>query len=207
MDIDVILLNGTTSSGKTSIAHRLQELLDEPHLYVPIDVFQGMLPRRWLLHGERAAEGYEWRDVPEQDGGGVRLNIGPAGERVAAGALAAMVALVRAGNKVIADYPLLRPSWLRAVVEAFEGIETLFVGVRCPLELAEERERVRGDRVVGLARTQYDVLHRHGLYDLELDTSCAGIDECAAQILARLRSGARPDALRRHRARLSPRAG
>lgn len=44
------------------------------------------------------------------------------------------------------------------------------------------RERVRGDRLPGLAARQYRLVHAHGEYDLECDTSTAGPRECAERI-------------------------
>jgi chloramphenicol 3-O-phosphotransferase len=44
----LIVLNGTSSSGKTSIAQALQDLLTEPYLQAGIDKFIFMLPSRYL---------------------------------------------------------------------------------------------------------------------------------------------------------------
>jgi chloramphenicol 3-O phosphotransferase len=56
------------------------------------------------------------------------------------------------------------------------------VAVRCPLEELLRRERARGDRSAGTAAAQYDVVHAHGDYDIEVDTSTHTADECARQI-------------------------
>ena len=57
------------------------------------------------------------------------------------------------------------------------------MGVRCPLEIAEHRERERGDRNIGTARYQFERVHIHELYDLEIDTSLLSVDECVARII------------------------
>jgi chloramphenicol 3-O-phosphotransferase len=44
----IIILNGTLSSGKTSIVKALQNVLDEPYLEAGIDKFIWMLPHRYL---------------------------------------------------------------------------------------------------------------------------------------------------------------
>ena len=44
----IIFLNGTSSSGKTSIAKELQQILKEPYLLVSIDNFISMLPQKYL---------------------------------------------------------------------------------------------------------------------------------------------------------------
>jgi chloramphenicol 3-O phosphotransferase len=43
----IILLNGTSSSGKSSVARALQEVLSEPYLHLGIDTFIAMLPSRY----------------------------------------------------------------------------------------------------------------------------------------------------------------
>ena len=48
MNGNIIILNGTSSSGKTSIVNALQAILDEPYLEVGIDKFIFMLPGRYL---------------------------------------------------------------------------------------------------------------------------------------------------------------
>jgi chloramphenicol 3-O phosphotransferase len=65
----------------------------------------------------------------------------------------------------------------------------LFVGLRLPLAEAERRERERGDRGPGGAVAWYDLVHAHGIYDLELDTSLASPMECAQQIKRALENG------------------
>jgi chloramphenicol 3-O phosphotransferase len=40
----VVILNGVGSSGKSSIARALQDILDEPYLHVQMDAFLDTLP-------------------------------------------------------------------------------------------------------------------------------------------------------------------
>lgn len=57
------------------------------------------------------------------------------------------------------------------------------VGLRAPLEIVEARERARGDREIGLARWQFERVHRDRQYDLELDTSVESPEASAARIV------------------------
>jgi chloramphenicol 3-O phosphotransferase len=75
----------------------------------------------------------------------------------------------------------------------------LFVGLRLPRELAERRERERGDRGPGGAAAFYDLVHAHAVYDLELDTSVLSPEECALQIKNALGNPSRMQAFRRLR--------
>lgn len=49
--------------------------------------------------------------------------------------------------------------------------EVFMVDVFASLEILEARELQRGDRMIGLARWQYDGVHKDMRYDLEIDTS------------------------------------
>jgi chloramphenicol 3-O phosphotransferase len=74
-----------------------------------------------------------------------------------------------------------------------------------PPEVAEERERDRGDRALGGARVFADAVHRHGVYDLEVDSSILSPAESAAAIEAALASGAAGNAFARLRESLPSR--
>lgn len=79
--------------------------------------------------------------------------------------------------------------------------DVLFVGVHCPLDELARRELARGDRPPGLAAHQYDLVHGHGDYDLECDTSAASPRECAQRIKEFLPHRPSPTAFARLRRR------
>lgn len=172
----VVILNGTSSLGKTSVAQALQEMTEELYLYVSLDNFYAMLPD-WF----RRSRSEQWPTLT--------LHMQRALFSTAA-------VLAEQGHHVVVDTALLDPQDLQACTHALHGHYALFVGLCCSLEETERRERKRGDRTVGLARWQFPLVHAHSLYDLEVNTSSLTPQECAAKIQARLRRS-RPDALMR----------
>ena len=180
----IIILNGTSSSGKTSIVHALQDALAEPYLEAGIDKFLWMLPPRYL---ERPL----WDEVL-----GLAVRAGPAGHTLMGGMHQAIAALSRTGNNVVADHVLVEPSWLQECASLFADLPAFLIGVRCPLEVLERREKERRSRTWGQAEAQFALVHAHGLYDLEVDTSIYSVEECAVQIKRRLREG-EPGAFKR----------
>ncbi|MBL1241828.1 MAG: chloramphenicol phosphotransferase, partial [OCS116 cluster bacterium] len=44
--MDIIFLNGASSTGKTSIVKALQDLLEDNYLHIGIDKFLGMMPEK-----------------------------------------------------------------------------------------------------------------------------------------------------------------
>ncbi|TLS52197.1 chloramphenicol phosphotransferase [Paenibacillus antri] len=160
----VIFLNGTSSSGKTSISLELQKILDEPYLHISVDKFLYMLPVDYLNGGKPA-------DATKE-----------AMLKVIKGMHHALPALVAAGNNIIVDHVLEKRQWLEECVMLLADYKVLFVSVICSLEELQRRERERGDRNIGLANYQYNLVHTHGIYDLEIDTEFNKTHECALQI-------------------------
>lgn len=165
----VIFLNGASSSGKTSIAHALQEKLDHPSIHLAEDTFFDM------------AAGARLGASAEERAYGVRILFGL---YRSIGVFAAL------GLTVIVDVVLEDRTWLTECLRSLEGEDVLFVGVRCPLEELERRERARPDRThVGLSRSHFDLVHAHGVDDLELDTSTCTSAAAAHRIMSELVDG------------------
>jgi len=187
----VIFINGTSSSGKTSLVRALQARLEQPYLDLGIDRFIFALPKRYL---ERPL----WDDVL-----GHADSAGATGKALVTGMHHAIAAAARAGLNMIADHVLVKQAWVEECARLFSELPAYLVGIHCPLEVLEQRERARKDRTLGQARTQFPVIHKYSLYDAEVDTAACGPDECAEQVLRRLASP--PSALRALAKRYDPR--
>lgn len=184
----IIILNGTSSSGKTSILRELQKILPEPHLEAGIDKFIFMMPERYL---ERPL----WDEVL-----GLAVTAGETGQRLFSGMHHAVAALSRSGINVIMDHVLVDPAWVREIVDLFNGLPVIIVGIRCPLEVLIERESARKNRTPGQAAAQYPLLHRNMIYDVEVDTSITNPLDCARMIEKRVNSPEPLQAISRIRA-------
>ena len=113
-----------------------------------------------------------------------------------------VAAAANAGHRVIVDHVLAHEVWLKECLTLFEGLEVIFVGLYCPLEELERRERRRGDREIGLAKFQHQIVHAHGVYDIELDTSALTSEECASIIVQYINSDNSPTAFEQLRQNL-----
>jgi chloramphenicol 3-O phosphotransferase len=100
---------------------------------------------------------------------------------------------------VIVDDVLHDERVLRAAVDVLWDLPVLFVALHVPRNVAERRERERGDRGPGGAAAFYDLVHAHAIYDLELDTSVLSPQECALQIKQALHTGYSRQAFRQLR--------
>ena len=164
----ILFLNGASSSGKSSIAKALQKMIKEPCIHFCIDDYLGMFQD----------ELWQNRDIVEQEW-----------TYIIGGFHAAAAAIARAGNLVIVDDVLEEnPPWVENLLELFDGLEVVFIGVHCPLEELERRERERKDRKEGMARLQFEQVHAQAVYDIEVDTSVLSPVECASVIMERMGS-------------------
>jgi len=173
----VVLLHGTSSSGKTTVAHAVQRMSEDPWIYVGIDTFWNAIDGRWMEHGPYAGDGFQWTEDAS-------IVAGPVGQRLAAGMRGAVAAVARANNDVIADDVFVDPNWLVEWRAALSGIDWRLVGVLAPLAVLHERENARGNRIAGEAAAQIGVIHRGIVYDLTVDTSVQSPEECAAAVLS-----------------------
>lgn len=167
--IRVLLLNGGSSSGKSTIAGVLQETLDGYWLRMGVDTLIDAAPRRLTeLDGGLALA---------QDGS---IVVGEEFQRLERQWRAGVAAMARAGAGVIIEDNFLGgPASQQGWRESLGDVPMGWVGVRCSAEVAAARERARGDRTQGMAAKQADAVHVGVSYDLEVDTS-AGSAEAAA---------------------------
>jgi chloramphenicol 3-O phosphotransferase len=170
--IQVIMLNGGSSSGKTSIATCLQDILPASWLRLGVDTLLDALPQR-LLTAETGV-------VFDTDGS---VRPGQEFHRLESAWMRGVAAMAHAGARIMIDDVFLsgvdaRNRWQTALV----GLSVLWVGVRCDPAVAAERERGRGDRVPGMATLQAQMAHAGMEYDIEVDTTETSALECARRI-------------------------
>jgi len=136
----IIFLNGTTSAGKTSTIHMLQNILVEPYLEVGIDKFLWMLPRRYFHQPL-------WDDVL-----GKANQTGEMGHKLIHAMHHTILTLSNQGIKVLADHVLIDPLWLEECVCLFHDKPAYLIGIKCPLDVLEQREEARkNERTPGAA--------------------------------------------------------
>ena len=179
----IVFLNGAGSAGKGSITKALQAITSEPFLHVAMDAFFEMMPEGMIGH----PDGIVFETVEDAGKPSVVIRTGAVADRAFRGMRHAIAAMAAQGNNLIIDEVLTRPGQAAEYAELLSPFEVFRVGVFAPLEVLETRERRRGDRLIGLARWQYDRVHRDMTYDLEIDTSRASPMDCALLIKQKFR--------------------
>lgn len=175
----IVLLNGPSCAGKTSLANALARQLPTPWLVMPVDLFHHIRSRP---QSKLAPD--QWQRVFQETRS--------AYHRALAGA-------ALAGCDVIGDHVLSEPWRLTEQLALTSGLDVLLVHVTCDLDELERRERHRSDREPGTARAQADVVFAHGDCDFVVDTTQAKPEACAARVAVLLDSPPKETAFERLR--------
>ena len=148
----IIIINGPSSSGKTTLALAVQKQLDVPFLRFSFDLFldNKVLPLDQMRNGT-----FSWDEMR------------PA---VFRGLHQCLPVLSRAGNNLIFDHIIETKAWLDELIALIAELDVFFVGLHCSLPELERREIERGNRRSGEARADLEVVHRITSYDLELNS-------------------------------------
>lgn len=187
---DVILLNGTSSVGKSSLTLALQAQL--PFVRMGIDDF---IYERAPIGWYGAPEGL--RRVPFN--GAMITEYGAEALKLWRVYHRAVRLCVDQGLGVVVDDAILTRELLDDWVTALAGVDVFFVGVHCAPEELTLREIARRDREPGSALAAIERVHGHAIYDLEVDSTATPSSALAAQIIAALETRSSPSAFERLR--------
>jgi chloramphenicol 3-O phosphotransferase len=175
-DGSVVILNGASSAGKTTIAasFRDRRAVDgELWVLIGIDDYLSKLPVEWLDlglpggPGARASDGLGLRPAAD----GLVLHVGPVCRRLLRAYYGAVAVAARAGLNVLVDEVVVDETAWHDWQAVLAGLSVVWVGIRCSREVAEAREQRRGDRPPGMTRAQVWTVHEHARYDAEIDTT------------------------------------
>jgi len=159
----VIILNGTSSSGKSSIAKELQEKFGIPVIHAQIDNFLNIFNFEAFKTGSECLEA-------------VNVGFGLFSQSVAD--------MCRTQYPIIIDTVFERAEYFQSTMGAIQNRKIYLIGIHCSVSELEIREKHRGDRRIGLAAEQFNIVHENMTYDLEVDTSTQTAEECASKIKA-----------------------
>ena len=174
----ILVLNGPSSAGKSTLARAIQIAARRPFLHLKLDAFLEMAPPRYANHPDAFAfTPVEGADPPE-----VAIATGPFGARLVSAMRDTLKALHARGFDVIVD-DVCFDGAANGYREDF-GKALVLVGVDCALPVREAREKARGDRDIGQTRWQEGRVHEGVVYDRLIDTTARTPEDCAADLCA-----------------------
>ena len=165
---NIIILNGVSSSGKTTLAKTLQGRLSHPYFHMDVDTFCLMSPEKFNV-----------------DNYSVQHNF-------VSNMFHAVKLFSDLGFNLVVPCVFLEDSgaggsdkfnFLDKCVNLLHSYPVLFVHVKCPVEELRRREKERGDREIGGAENMLSELIPQNIYDITVDTHNHSIEECADKII------------------------
>ena len=159
-DPRVLLLNGGSSAGKSSVARELQNVLEGAWLRLGVDALVDAAPPSLLGEGGLAFA---------HDG---TVDVGDDFAAVEDCWMAGLARMADVGARLVIEDNFVsgrsaQERWRAALTPVPVG----WVGIRCEPGVAAQRESARWDRVPGMARAQALAVHDGIDYDLVVDTT------------------------------------
>lgn len=184
----VIVLNGPSASGKSSIQKEFQKLM-LPNLWIKLGIdnlFDAPMPEITLENIDywQAKNQIRWVENSKDQNNNtiITLFTGEQGEKVAYAMNSAIAAYAQSGCNIIVDYIAYKPEWLSDLRKKLKGTKTIYVAVKIPLEILELREKSRGTSPAGHARSHYYSVYGDGHYDLIVDSHNMSAFEIAQKL-------------------------
>ncbi len=174
----LVILNGTSSSGKTSISTELINQKEIPFYHLSIDDFfnnyNGFINNKFPDEPPREIDHQVVSQILD--------------DSIISVYHSTIKLLLEFGFNVIADTIIDNDKRFNEFLDQFFDQPTLYIGVICSIEELIRREQTRGDRQIGLAASQYSKVYCFDEYDLEVDTEEMNPTECAEKILSFIKS-------------------
>lgn len=190
----LIILNGGSSAGKTSLGRALQDIMLPTYLLLGIDAFWFSLPPQQLDLDRVEPDYYSWETTVENGLEYFRITPGPILDRAMLGRYLAIEQFLKLGFNVVADDVIWKREWLLEALRIFAPYRVFMVGVFVSDEEGARREMQRGDRHPGWDRGSARYAHHDAIYDLRIDTTFEAPAEAAQEVKAALDAGLKPGA-------------
>lgn len=187
----LLFLNGTSSSGKSSISAELIKQKEIPFYHVSIDDF-------FMNYNDFINHKFPDEPVREIDHLVVSEILD---DSIVSVYYSTIKLLSEMGFNVIVDTVFDNDKRFNEFLDHFADRITLFVGVLCSRKELIRREQARGDRQIGLVDAQFDIVYRFDEYDLEVNTEELTPAECAEQIFNYIKSNQEYSAFQKLRKR------
>ena len=172
---NIIWLNGVSSAGKTSISKILQNKLEDTYLHIQVDDFQNMFPTKHYMWTN------EFWDIAIPMFSAFHHSI---------------KAYYDNGVNLIVDHVLVNDEWKKECEKIFSNSRVIFIGVKCSLEVLQERVNKRDNRPDWIAEYQFNKVHNGLVYDFEIDTTTMTAEECSSIILEKIKTLKNPHGIK-----------
>ncbi len=184
----VIILNGPSASGKSSIQREFQKL-KMPHLWLKLGIdtlfdapMPDITPENMSFWQDKNPIRWVSSSVDSDGKNVISLHMGEEGENAAYAMNSAIAAYAANGCNIIVDYIAYKKEWFKDLEEKLKPFKTYFIAVDISLEEIERREKARQTSPVGHARSHYQRVYHNKKYDLRVNSEQDSAEEIAKKI-------------------------
>ena len=200
-----LILTGSTGAGKSTTCTLLVDRLEGLWLHFGIDLVVGkVMPRKFIDGGRCSGQRVHGApDDPNDPDGPWHLDMGVLGLPVIRSFHRMAAAAVRSGQNLVIDHiATVDPPILQDCVEVFAGLPVFFVALKPPPEVSPRRLDERLESIVAtlgrehavrnsaakkrVARSLYEQIFAHNIFDLVIDSDRHGPDGVTSLIIARM---------------------
>ncbi len=189
----LIILNGSSSCGKTSTCRALQDILEEQFVLLGLDVYSQATPPKQNNMSTIEPSYFSARKYIQDNLEYYDIATGPLLDKVIFTSYHSIAAYLDAGINVVSDQLFWSPKWFRAALDTFIPYFVFYVGMFVSDEEGVRRELLRSnnagaDDIVGNGRpggwnrTSAIATHNNMIYDFSIDNTHLSIQETAQQI-------------------------
>lgn len=190
----VIILNGPSASGKSSIQKAFQSAM-MPNLWIKLGIdnlFDNPMPDINFENIQfwQSKNPIRWVETTQDANNNsvITLYVGEQGDKVAYGMNSAIAEYAKNGSNCIVDYIAYKKEWLDDLHDKLKDMKTYWVKVNLPLTILEEREIARGTSPKGHGRSHYATVFWGLHYDLEINTHLESASDSAQKIKSYIRN-------------------
>lgn len=190
MNGKLIILNGASSSGKSTLSKILQEIFEEDFFLMGVDSFMQSMPQRFaLVTPDKFQKDYEPGFIFEYSHNNtlVNINLTNKGLNLIKLMYATAKNLCLNGLNVIIDDVIANSEVEKICNLTLKDINIFRVLVFCDNEVRKQRELNRGDRILGTYKIGADFIYSSYEYDYLLDnTNNSLVDDLPTDFISKL---------------------
>lgn len=179
----IIVINGTSSTGKTTTARTLQKIFPKPLFYLGLDLWisETLCERFWepavriedIKHNQENQLGTHFL-LPHTEHNPTpwpMVGSGPASDAAIYVMHQTAVDFYQRGYWVIIDHVFLASRWYQNFMETTKDCQRFLIKFTSEEAILEQREKARGNRMPNVFRALNECIHQNVAYDLLIDTS------------------------------------
>jgi len=180
----IIILNGVSSCGKTSILRKFQEISKDCYYGLRMDRINDILPKKYLAYDD-------YKTLTEENKKGFYFDreegifkLGKYGKDMSKDFWRITKSLAEVGRNIIIDIVMFGLDSLKDIIKILDlnKYDVYIVRVNCEIEELRKRENNRGDRPVGSAEKQISSIDTK-YNDLVLDSTNKNPEELVEELM------------------------